>query len=173
MIDYEKLDFSDLIQQVERREYHCKTPFWVSKLIKKREKKIVVAEDEKGHRKRRSFVNDTDGGRNQKLQNPHVCLGCKLEEGEQFKYMFHPGNIRDLVKPKTKDGEPKCLRWHTMGFCFKDCKFLKGHGRNDAAEEAEITEFVKKAREKRKLFMNRRAAGPAPNPEPPATVPGQ
>ena len=87
--------------------------------------------------------------------------------------MFHPGNICELVKPKTKDGEPKCLRWHIMDFCFKDCKFLKGHGRNDAAEEAEITEFVKKAREKHKAFMNRRAVGPATNTEAPVKVPGQ
>ena len=137
-------------------------------------KKVVAAEDpEKGPRKRRSFVNDSDSGRSQKVQNNHVCLECKLQEGEQFKYMFHPSNIRELEKPKTKDGKSKCLRWHTIDFCFKDCKFIKGHGTNDDAEEAALIAFVSKAREKRKLFLERRTSGPPPPVQSSASVPGQ
>ena len=38
-VDVEKLDFSDILQQVERREYHCKPPAWIPRLIKSRERK--------------------------------------------------------------------------------------------------------------------------------------
>lgn len=60
-----------------------------------------------------------------------------------------------------------------MGYCFKDCKFIKGHIKNDEAEDNVIEEFVKKAREKRKSFLDRRRnTGSAPPLEIRATVPG-
>ena len=36
-IDIHKLDFSDIMEQVERREYNSKIPSWIRKLIKKQE----------------------------------------------------------------------------------------------------------------------------------------
>ena len=46
----EKPDFSDILQQVERREYNCKLPAWVSKLIAKREKKLNRPPQDGGER---------------------------------------------------------------------------------------------------------------------------
>ena len=37
-IDLDKLDFYDILQQVERREYNCKVPSWLQKFIKLQEK---------------------------------------------------------------------------------------------------------------------------------------
>jgi len=37
-IDTAKLDFTDMLEQVERREYHTKVPAWIRKLMKKKEK---------------------------------------------------------------------------------------------------------------------------------------
>ena len=34
----EKLNFSDIMDQVERREYVFKNPTWITKLVKKKEK---------------------------------------------------------------------------------------------------------------------------------------
>ena len=36
-IDIHKLDFSDIMEQVERREYNSKIPSWIRKLVKKQE----------------------------------------------------------------------------------------------------------------------------------------
>lgn len=36
-IELDKLDFSDMLTQVERREYNAKVPAWIQKLIKQRE----------------------------------------------------------------------------------------------------------------------------------------
>ena len=38
-VDTDKLDFSDMMQQIECREYNTKVPIWIRKLVKKREKK--------------------------------------------------------------------------------------------------------------------------------------
>ena len=40
-IDLERLNFSDMMQQVEQREYSCKPPVWLANLVKSREKKPV------------------------------------------------------------------------------------------------------------------------------------
>ena len=42
-----------------------------------------------------------------------------------------------------------------MGYCFKDCKFIKGPGRNNKADDSEIAEFVTKARKNRTNFLNK------------------
>ena len=151
----EKLDFSNIRQQVERREYNCKPPAWVSKLIAKREKRHEKTPRETG--KRRFFDEDKgqDGNRPQRVNNPSIAESCKLKDGEQHKYIFHPGNIRRIDKPMKKNGNQICLRFHCSGFCFKDCKFAGGHGTLDNEEKVDLLTFMAKAREARKVFANR------------------
>ena len=171
-IDVEKLDFSDILQQVERREYNCKPPAWVSKLIAKREKRHEKTPRETG--KRRFFDEDKgqDGNRPQKINNPSIAESCKLKDGEQHKYIFHPGNIRRIDKPMKKNGNQICLRFHCSGFCFKDCKFAGGHGTLDNEEKVDLLTFMAKAREARKVFANRNRPR-AERDQAPATAAGQ
>ena len=71
-IDSKKLDFTDMMEEVERREYTGKTPAWIRKLTKKKEEKIrggagadSVHSAHRGHRDggrstRRQFTNNDD-----------------------------------------------------------------------------------------------------------------
>ena len=154
-IDVEKLDFSDILQQVERREYNCKPPSWVSKLIAKRERKVEKAPSQ--NNKRRSFDDEKiqDGNRPQRISNPSISDSCKLKDGELHKFIFHPGNIRRFDKPMKKNGNQICLRYHCSGFCFKDCKFASGHGTLESEEKADLIAFMAKARDARKNFATR------------------
>ena len=128
-IDMDKLDFSDILQQVERREYICKVPHWITRLMKAKDKKQDLAKQgddgnagsSRSLGKGRSF--DRDNKRNKKVANPNQYAICKLAETESYRSLFHPGNLRGLTKPTYKNGDPICLRCHTMGFCFVDCKY--------------------------------------------------
>ena len=161
-IDLDKLDFSDMLQQVERREYNCKAPSWIQKLIKLREK--APQDDQNsgrggsggggahgGRNKRRSF--DQDNGRNQRVVNTKLSDTCKLCDGEQYRFIFHVGNIREIEKPKKKNGDMMCMRFHSLGYCFKDCRFANGHGELDADETKDMEKFLGKARVARRRFM--------------------
>ena len=90
------------------------------------------------------------GGRNKKIINPDQRGECKLSDGEQFKFLFHPGNIKSMEKPKNNQGVTLCMRYHTMDYCFKDCKYLNGHGTLKEGEAADMARFLSTARQGRK-----------------------
>ena len=48
-IDTKKLDFSNMLEQVERREYQTKVPSWIKKIMKKNEGTPSGDEDKGGH----------------------------------------------------------------------------------------------------------------------------
>ena len=104
-IDVERLDFSDILQQVERRKYNYKHPAWVSKLIAKREKKVEKLPCDGS---KRIFFNTKDkvqeGGRIQRIPNLNMVNSCKLKDGELQKFIFHPENIRLIEKLMKKNG---------------------------------------------------------------------
>ena len=168
-IDIHKLDFSDIMEQVERREYNSKIPSWIKKLVKKQEasKKPSFERDPgygqegggnngggggggggggNGRQKRRQFNNNNDNNRSRRIMNPNVKENCKLKPNEQFRDIFHPRNVRTLTKPKFKTGGEMCLRFHSLGFCFGDCKHITGHSDMDADETADFCQYVTTAR---------------------------
>ena len=161
-----------MLEQVERREYVAKSPAWIRKLLKKKEKKNEDGDGyegrnrggggggrgtnrERGDRdKRRQFGSNNDRGT--RIPNANTQDGCTLEPTEMFRDVFHPGNVRFLVKPKLKTGTEMCLRFHALGFCFRDCKHKEGHGTLDADETALLKTYVEGARSSRRNFQNGR-----------------
>ena len=61
-----------------------------------------------------------------------------------------------------------CMRFHSLGYCFKDCRFTKGHGELDREETEEMEKFLLKARAARKRFQEnqRGRQGNRNRPEP-------
>jgi len=165
-IDLKKLDFNDMLEQVERREYHTKVPSWIRKMMKKKEKKHGDHDRHQrgsgggggggrgSERTRRQFGSDSD--RSKKIANANSHEGCMLKMTEQFRDLFHPGNIRNLEKPKIADGTPMCLRFHTLGSCFTDCKYKDGHTCLTTEEARKMKSFVDSARANRASYMDRR-----------------
>ena len=103
-------------------------------------------------RKRRSFANDAEDGIRAKVMNPEKSLTKKLRDNEPFKNIFHPMNLCDMKLPKDRNGNTRCLRWHTMGYCYRDCRYAAGHRSNESARDAGIAEFIKLARVKQAAF---------------------
>ena len=81
------------------------------------EEVVVEVEVEEGE-DRRTF--GTDSERSKKIANANPQEGGMLRMTEQFRDLFHSGNIRNLEKPKLADGTPMCLRFHALGSCFTD-----------------------------------------------------
>ena len=77
--------------------------------------------------------------------NPQLPLNNILRDNEPFNKILHPMNLRDMKFPKDINGVIRCLRWHTMGYCYRDCRYAAGHRPNGAAGDAGIAAFIKLA----------------------------
>ena len=160
LIDLDKLDFSDILQQVERREYICKVPHWITRLMKLKEKKTdyKLSGTNKSFGKGRSF--DKDNERSKKVSNQNQYAICKLADNESYRSLFHPGNLRGLTKPTYKNGDPICLRCHTLGYCFINCKYASGHGPLNQEEAEGLAKFLEGAREAKKKYLEKKKGQP-------------
>ena len=76
-----------------------------------------------------------------KISNPNMRERLKLYHDEQYGLIFHPGNIKNLGKPKKSSGNPICLRYHSIGFCYNDCKVNKEHGTLTEDEAEKFNNF--------------------------------
>ena len=100
-----------------------------------------------------------DGGRTQSVMNYQIIDTCRLCNGEAHKFMFHPGNIKRLTKPKKKNGNMMCLRFHYSGYCFKYYHLTNGHGTIDTEGVIDQARFLTECKEHRKKFLERRGTG--------------
>ena len=87
-----------------------------------------------------------DSGSQKNITNPSAQPSCAIRDSESFKYLFHPGNIKELSKSTKENGDQLCLRFHTMGFCFNTCKYSSGHGSISPSETTKLSAFLEKAR---------------------------
>ena len=154
-LETDLLDFSEMVYQIDRRDWVTMAPTWLNKLVKKKEKRPVEEETEQGRtKKRRQFKGEEDKAR--KIPNPNMREDLKLKHDEQYGLIFHPGNIKNLEKPKKSSGNPICLRFHSIGFCYNDCKVHNGHGTLTEDEAKQFKEFIKQARAERDNFQRKR-----------------
>ena len=83
----------------------------------------------------------------------------RLNQDEQYGLVFHPGNLKNLTRPKKKNGNSMCLRFHSVGFCYNDCRVSQGHGTLDNEEAQAFKEFLRAARAARENFLQKRKVG--------------
>ena len=165
-IDTSLLDFSEMMHQVERRQFPTKSPAWITRLMKKREAQKDLHRNTKTGggwggdtnrgTKRRQF---TPKDSSKRVFNGKDVSAYKLKQNEQFRDMFHPGNIKGVTKP-ARNGDMFCLRYHTLGFCYPDCKYKSGHCVLTPEEEGKFTEFMKEARSNLQNYNKNRKTNP-------------
>ena len=56
------------------------------------------------------------------------------------------------------NGVEMCIRYHALGFCFRDCKHEKGHGVMENEEGVKFRQFVATARSNHAAFRQRRGS---------------
>ena len=69
-----------------------------------------------------------------------------LQFNEQLRDLFHPGNLRNVKKPKLNYSPQMCLHYHCIGYCFTDFTFKSGHASLDITKTASLKTFVDRAR---------------------------
>ena len=83
-VDVNKLEFDDLLEQLENFEYNTKVPAWIRTLLKKRGSDSYDDTNsgggETGGRYKRRQVRDS--GEKRKIEYPNVAESCKLSQNE-------------------------------------------------------------------------------------------
>ena len=129
-LDY--ADFNDVMTQVEEREFICKTPMWLKKLTKKttpenradNNSDLDTATQKPRGKRRRCRYSDNNDDHHVKIETHKDCL---LRGGEHYRDLFNRALLRDMKQPRNKAGKVICLRGHTTGKCFHDCRLKSGH----------------------------------------------
>ena len=140
-------------EQIERREYNTKIPDWIKKLTKKRESRDRDLGGGEQTPKRHQFQQFE--GRKTKVFNSQTFEGARLKDDEQLRMVFHPANVRNITKPKLKNGHKLCNRFHSVGFCFSDCRNVEGHKELEKEEVDSYVRYVQAARASRAAFQQR------------------
>ena len=91
--------------------------------------------------------------------SPHKNEALMLRPNEQLRDIFHPGNVRNIPRPKRKNGYHMCARYHSLGFCYNDCRASNGHGKLSDEEASDFKQFVEAARHARESYNQRRSEG--------------
>ena len=100
-------------------------------------------------RRRRFNPVETEGS-TKRIANDKQRESCKLASNETFREMFHPKFTNGLKGPTYKSGRGFCLRFHTCGHCWKDCKYITGNADIDDDEANTLCVFLDGTRQKRK-----------------------
>ena len=95
-------------------------------------------------------------GRKGKVVNQQTLNGVRLNENEYLRMIFHPLNVRNITRPKLKNGNRICNRFHSVDFCFMDCRKSEGHADLDKEETGEYVKYVQAARAARTAFQQRK-----------------
>ena len=51
------------------------------------------------------------------------------------------------------------MRYHTMGYCFSDCRYSSGHGGLTEDEKSKLNKFLTGVRSGRKAFLDGKRGG--------------
>ena len=162
MLDH--IDFTEIMNLVESRKYVCKAPLWLKRLTKKttpRTSENPITESEgtphraSGRTKRRRFEEKSDRV-SVKIESTRKCL---LKPDETFRSLFSPMMLRGSQTPKWANGQSVCLRAHTTGRCFSDCRFKSSHGPLDPQLADSLVAFTDVMRQKRQDLANPTAGG--------------
>ena len=82
-----------------------------------------------------------------------------IRPNEQLRDIFHPGNVRNIPHLKLKNEYHICARYHSIGFCYNNCRTSNGHGKLSDEEASDFKQFVEAARHARESYNQRRSEG--------------
>ena len=97
-----------------------------------------------------------------RVYNAHIMEECKFKNGEMIRQVFHPANTNGTERPKLRNGASICNRYHTVGFCFTDCKIFDSHRKLEKDEADSFCRFLKSVRENRNSFRNKKNPNRSP-----------
>ena len=64
----------------------------------------------------------------------------KIQEDESWDVIFRGKTFHG---PMLSCGSKPCLKWHSKGFCWSDCKFKASHRNLPNEDEKKTDEYIK------------------------------
>jgi len=122
-----KLDFTDLLEEIEDGDYSPTKPKWLRNNTKKRDSSSSYETNQD-----RDTGSGSNGGPQKKkkriqVDNPSFDADLKCPEAYQYRSLFHPGNRRGVEEVKHSDGSTRCNNWFHRGWCTDSCPFKTSH----------------------------------------------
>ena len=133
-----------------------KTPRWIRKLTKRKESKDKDSYHQasgEGDQKWRQFTQSE--GRKSKVLNPQVVNGARLHDFEQLRMIFHPLNVKAITRPKMKNRNRICNRFHSVEACFHTVETAKDTS-SSTKTKLQATSSTFKQQELPELLSNKR-----------------
>ena len=146
-VDDRLVDFKDLMDEVLDQKFSRVLPPSFSQPQPSLEDGTDEPQPKK--RKKGKKGDETDG---RKVTNPSVLPEFKVVDDNEWKSKFCGRCIEDRpVWKEVQNGQniAMCPRWHSRGFCFKDCHNAQSHVEPDkvpANKKAEYQSYLKKVR---------------------------
>jgi len=139
-----KLDFSDLLEDIEDGDYIPVQPKWLKnpKRPSREQPNIISPSNNQG-----------GGGANQRIKkkpretidNDNIVADLKCPSNLPYREIFHPANRRGIPEVPHSDGSIRCNNWFHRGWCTKDCSLKASHGKPlQPDEQAKCKDYLQK-----------------------------
>jgi hypothetical protein len=138
---------------IETRQFFIQLPRSLMTLTApKAESKSTKENQQKGDKGKKNDYNENKTDANQRknrVTNPDIVDEHRIKTSEKYGDIFPRGKDKILFDklPLFNDTEVSCcMKWHSAGFCFKDCERCASHGKQNAPTKAKYTSFMKDQR---------------------------
>ena len=177
-INFDAVDFTELINRCINKECIVVTPPWLKILRIKNQKRRGNEQERHGNRGGHGGGGRGGGGRGGRGDNKRAKFAaeevmCKLndrslllKEGEEFVKIFQKSMKLGETSPKLDAGVPMCHKWMGKGSCRDNCFHADAHvNRVSTGEKKRWCSYMNKLRTK---FKNkgRNVGNPPPTPPP-------
>jgi len=148
-LKFRKLDFMDLLEEIEDGDYTPSKPKWL------RNNKKRDPPPSSHHQEAHNDNSSTSNRKKKKVhvENPKFDADLKCPEAIQYRVLFHPGNRRGVEEVKHEDGSTRCNNWFHRGWCIDTCPFKESHSKKlTANEKSKCKDYLNKLVEKHKKW---------------------
>jgi len=156
-----KLDFTDLLEEIEDGDYTPTKPKWLRNSNKKRDSSSSNEDTkEKDHGSQSNTGGPSKKRKKVHVDNPDFDPDLKCPENYQYRALFHPGNRKGVQEVKHLDGSTRCNNWYHRGWCTESCPFKQSHSKTLQPEEkSKCKEYICKLVAKHKKWAENGSRG--------------
>jgi len=139
-----KLNFSDLLEDIEDGDYIPVQPKWLKQPKRSsRDQPNIISPN----------ANQGGGGANQRIKkkpretvdNDNIAPELKCPANLPYREIFHPANRRGIPEVPHSDGSIRCNNWFHRGWCTKDCTLNASHSKTlQPEEQAKCKDYLQK-----------------------------
>jgi hypothetical protein len=144
-VDDRILNFGPMIEDVLDNRFNVELP--ASFKLSTDDEVVPVVPGQPPLKRKKDDAKKGEKGEDLRIVNPNQCKDFVMKEGESWTETFCGKCAKD--RPSWSSTARMCVRWHTKGDCFADCRNAESHvacSEIPQARKEEYKGFMKKAR---------------------------